>query len=110
MLWDALFEQVNEALEQVAGESPTLEEASRALDAMAAGSDVLRKYRQELALAQVKPAVPPNCECQGGLVPAPWEGERHQLGAPCSVFPVHSEKMEHIGTVLGRVLAKVAQR
>jgi hypothetical protein len=86
MLWDALFEQVNEALEEVAGDEPTLEEASRALDAMAAGSDVLRKYRQELALASVKPATPPNCECSGGLVPAPWEGERHQLGAPCSLF------------------------
>jgi hypothetical protein len=86
MLWDALFENVNEALEQVAGEEPTLEEASRALDAMAAGSDVLRKYRQELALAQVKSATPPHCECKGGLTPAPWEGERHQLGAPCSLF------------------------
>jgi hypothetical protein len=94
MLWDALFEQVNEALEQVAGEEPTLEEASRALDAMAAGSDVLRKYRQELALAQVKPATPPNCECQGGINPAPWEDDQHFIGRPCSKWPRHSGKME----------------
>jgi hypothetical protein len=110
MLWDALFKEITVALEEVAGDEPTLEEASRALDAMAAGCTVLREYRQELALSSVKPATPPNCECKGGLLPAPWEGERHQLGAPCSVFPVHSEKMEHISAPLGRVLAKVAPR
>jgi hypothetical protein len=60
-----------------------------ALDHVAKLGAFIRKEREVRVLEAAvtwKPATPPNCDCQGGLVPAPWEGERHQLGAPCSVF------------------------
>jgi hypothetical protein len=57
-----------------------------ALDHVAKLGSFIRKEREVRVLEAAAPAVPPHCECSGGLVPAPWEGERHQLGAPCSLF------------------------
>jgi hypothetical protein len=80
-----------------------------ALDHIGKAGETVRKER-EVRVLEAAAAKPPACECRGGLVAAPWEDDAHYLGRPCSKWPRHSGKMEHISAPLGRVLARVAPR